>query len=1266
MNTKRKLHIWISVIVTLVMIMDISGSYAVRATNSDTIQVYVDGVKVNFDVPPMIIEGRTMVPMRAIFEAIGAEVTWDQERQLVIGIKDDTIVELYIGSVLPTVNNEIKQINVPATVVNKRTLAPLRFVGEAFGGTVTWDGLTRTVNIYTTNVTNNQVVKTLTDFEILAGEISFVEDAHQTTGFVRPGTTIKITIPVHKISETTSGGGHLVLTFDGNKIDEVPFFMDVSDNTKTIVKKYQLPFGRFEGFNEDESTMVPFTVTLLEDAATKDIVSANNEATVQVEVHGVERLTNNVISDAQLVSIKTFGDFGSGLAKAGEYLTLKANIKGSGKKTLVYFYINGQLIDEKTANPPASGSTTTISTHYYVPYENSGVIDYRVILDSGAEAFIPIVIEPFEYEAISDGISWNPKSATVNYEPGESLYLKAKVLRKNLYSFSESLRVYFEINGVLSPALKVDPPSGTIPYMGDINYTYQVASDQTGPLSVKLLVDPGCLYQEEREDNNVATVVVPERVEGTAGNDIEVSGIRYSPNNAVPGEKVQLIVTVKNNSKNHPSKTVPLVFKINGQALTGPATGNQGTISSSYLEPGQTYVASRMWTVPSGLSGDFAYSVEIDPGGVLTGDNQSDNAQTIELPLARPELGVELNSLTSSENLVSGFTGQLKGRIYNNGSVGAEGVTVAFYLNDVEIGQKTVDLPKHASMDVMLPWSIPTMQSTNDTLGMYGATGYNDPPPEKITYSYTLKIDPENVIMEGDETNNIGGPKNIDISILSKNGRVYAKIYSIQNETVEGAMVVLASGATSATAMTDSYGYATFFNVPYGAYELNVSKTGFINGTTTDEELVIGNLSDYARVYLDNRSTLTGTITNSSGSVLENAEIHVKGTSQNTITGANGTYSIRLFTGQYTLVYTKAGYQYKEESITAGGAAQISSDITLETTDKAYLSGFVYNASGAKLPNQSIVITTIGGQELATVTSDASGKYSATIILSTLESWVYVTASHGGVDRQGNVYLTQGYEQDYDISFEPLKAPVDTDVQLAKTIMPWVVCAEMPGTFANPSYKVEAIYGMFDFSVEAVVDNSFITSLNIDSEPNYWIHSSVSSTWSPLSIVGAGALKVISFVGDALDLYRVSPYKGDTYLNQAQIECVTYVRDTTVSVISKLSVPLAMNMHSTNYTKVWIKKIAIMSNGLEVDALYPDAIEDKSWSPNALANWPTAQIKFYLKTDTSNGMANPAAGYNYDRVLIVWDLATNSFVKIGNYQVIGWDENIAREIYMDE
>lgn len=101
--------------------------------------VNLDGQQVSFDVPPTIEDGRTLVPLRAIFEAMGATVTWDQASQTATAVKGDTTVILTIGSTIPTINGQVKQLDVPAKIVNGRTLAPLRFVGEAFGGVVEWN-----------------------------------------------------------------------------------------------------------------------------------------------------------------------------------------------------------------------------------------------------------------------------------------------------------------------------------------------------------------------------------------------------------------------------------------------------------------------------------------------------------------------------------------------------------------------------------------------------------------------------------------------------------------------------------------------------------------------------------------------------------------------------------------------------------------------------------------------------------------------------------------------------------------------------------------------------------------------------------------------------------------------------------------------------------------------------------------------------------------------------------------------------------------------
>ena len=115
------------------------------------VTVTFNGSPLTFDVAPQIIfaTGRTMVPLRAIFEAMGATVAWDGITQTATAVKDDTTVILTIGDNSPTINGVVSTIDQPAILVEEvgRTLAPLRFVAEAFGGTVEWDNDTQTAHI---------------------------------------------------------------------------------------------------------------------------------------------------------------------------------------------------------------------------------------------------------------------------------------------------------------------------------------------------------------------------------------------------------------------------------------------------------------------------------------------------------------------------------------------------------------------------------------------------------------------------------------------------------------------------------------------------------------------------------------------------------------------------------------------------------------------------------------------------------------------------------------------------------------------------------------------------------------------------------------------------------------------------------------------------------------------------------------------------------------------------------------------------------------
>ncbi|MCL2588496.1 MAG: stalk domain-containing protein [Oscillospiraceae bacterium] len=110
------------------------------------VSVVLDGTPLTFDVAPQIVQGRTMVPVRGIFEALGAEVEWDSATRTVTATaENDDVITMVIGSTALTVNGTDFQMDAAPFTTGGRTLAPARFVAYAIGATVEWDPATWTV-----------------------------------------------------------------------------------------------------------------------------------------------------------------------------------------------------------------------------------------------------------------------------------------------------------------------------------------------------------------------------------------------------------------------------------------------------------------------------------------------------------------------------------------------------------------------------------------------------------------------------------------------------------------------------------------------------------------------------------------------------------------------------------------------------------------------------------------------------------------------------------------------------------------------------------------------------------------------------------------------------------------------------------------------------------------------------------------------------------------------------------------------------------------
>jgi len=111
------------------------------------ISILLNSERLAFDVAPIIENGRTLVPFRGIFEALEMDVDWDGDTRTAIGTSDNVTIELPIDSTTATVNGEVVMLDVPAMLHNARTMVPLRFIAESTGADVEWCDATRTVTI---------------------------------------------------------------------------------------------------------------------------------------------------------------------------------------------------------------------------------------------------------------------------------------------------------------------------------------------------------------------------------------------------------------------------------------------------------------------------------------------------------------------------------------------------------------------------------------------------------------------------------------------------------------------------------------------------------------------------------------------------------------------------------------------------------------------------------------------------------------------------------------------------------------------------------------------------------------------------------------------------------------------------------------------------------------------------------------------------------------------------------------------------------------
>ena len=180
-------------IVLLALILATFGT--VLPAHAQTIRITLNGRTLTTDVAPVLRDGRTLVPFRTIFEALGATVEWDSTTNAVRGFNGPSFVLLQPDSKIAYNSGKAVSLDVPATIISGRTMVPLRFVSESMGAQVEWVQSTATVAITYRPETPQPIVGKQGEYStVYSGEVT-------TMNYLVTGTTAEQT-PAANIVET--------------------------------------------------------------------------------------------------------------------------------------------------------------------------------------------------------------------------------------------------------------------------------------------------------------------------------------------------------------------------------------------------------------------------------------------------------------------------------------------------------------------------------------------------------------------------------------------------------------------------------------------------------------------------------------------------------------------------------------------------------------------------------------------------------------------------------------------------------------------------------------------------------------------------------------------------------------------------------------------------------------------------------------------------------------------------------------------------------
>ncbi len=224
----------------------VAGGIGQQAADAATVQL--NGQPLQTSVAPMIYRGRTLVPMRDIFEALGAKVQWDAYTQGITATRATTTVKMQMGRAQASLNGQPIRLDQAPLVVNGRTLVPLRFVSEAMGAQVGWDNRLQLVSISTNGTMpsgGGTAVAGVRTINVPAGVVVPVTlDQEISSATARVGDVFTSTVKSDRLGDSEFPGGSKiegVVTEVVKKVGNEPGVLDLQFRSITLPDNTRLP-----------------------------------------------------------------------------------------------------------------------------------------------------------------------------------------------------------------------------------------------------------------------------------------------------------------------------------------------------------------------------------------------------------------------------------------------------------------------------------------------------------------------------------------------------------------------------------------------------------------------------------------------------------------------------------------------------------------------------------------------------------------------------------------------------------------------------------------------------------------------------------------------------------------------------------------------------------------------------------------------------------------------------------------------------------------